>query len=109
MKWSTSITLVIALGSLGMWGCGGRAQLKAGAEALSAAAEQCLIDVRDRRLTFETSRSCGSLSPLATAYIAAGGFQNEPVEIKLLAEQARTTAWMARAVSLAGGRMLSIW
>jgi hypothetical protein len=84
-------------------------KLKPLAEALSNTADQCLVDVRDRGASFETSQNCSALGPLASAYIEAGGFQNEPAEIRLVAERARTTAWMARAASLPGGKGLSIW
>jgi hypothetical protein len=84
-------------------------ELRAAANALSRAADECLLDVRDRHLTWETSGNCKSLSPLASSYIAAGGFNNEADDIRLIAEEARTTAWMARATSLAGGLPLSIW
>ena len=88
---------------------GQRTKLKAGADALSKAADECLYDTRDRGLTFERSPNCGSLRPLARTYIDAGGFHEEPLEIKLIAERARTTAWMALATALAGGRVVAIW
>ncbi len=84
-------------------------ELRTAADALSRAADECLLDVRDRRFTWETSANCKSLSPLASSYIAAGGFSNEADSIRIIAEEARTTAWMARATSLAGGQSLSIW
>lgn len=83
--------------------------LRAASEALSRTADECLYDVRDRNQSYERSQNCMSLSRLASRYIALGGFQNEHVELKLVAERARTTAWMARATSLAGGKPLSIW
>ena len=85
------------------------AELRAAADALSRAADECLYDVRDRNLTWEQSSHCGSLSALASSYIALGGFQNENAEVRLVADRARTTAWMARATSLAGGRFLSVF
>jgi hypothetical protein len=92
-------------------GCGGRsATLRATAEALSKSADQCLLDVRDRRLTYEMSRNCSALGALAGTYVEAGGFQpGVAADIAIVAEQARATAWMARATSLAGGRFLSLW
>jgi hypothetical protein len=79
------------------------------ADALTRAADACLIDVRDRDLAWERSTNCASLSSLADSYIALGGFQSEPAEVRVIAEQARATAWMARTVSLPGGKGLSIW
>jgi len=66
-------------------------------------------DVRDRQKSYENSQNCVALGPLASAYIKAGGFTNEPAEIRLIAETARVYAWMARAASLPGGRGVSIW
>jgi len=83
--------------------------LQLAAEALSRSADECLYDVRDRHQTWEISRNCAALSALASAYIAAGGFDKEPVKIRTIADQARLTAWMARATSLAGGAPVSIW
>lgn len=83
--------------------------LRLAADALSHAADECLYDVRDRQLTWERSSHCASLSSLAANYIAIGGFQNEPADIRVIAERARTTAWMARAASLPGGKGLTIW
>lgn len=84
-------------------------ELRAAADGLSRTADECLYDVRDRNLTWERSSNCASLSALASRYIALGGFQAENVDVRLTAERARTTAWMARATSLAGGKALSIW
>jgi hypothetical protein len=84
-------------------------KLTAAAEALSQTADQCLFDVRDRSLSYETSRNCSALGALSRAYIEAGGFQSEPAEIALIAERARVSAWIARAASLPGGKGISIW
>lgn len=109
VTFSRPITFVVASALVALTSCGGTAGLRSAAEALSSAADECLLDVRDRRLTFERSPNCSSLSPLATTYINAGGFRHEPADIALVAERARRTAWTARAVSLAGGTMLSFW
>jgi hypothetical protein len=91
-------------------GCEKHVRLKTTAQALARGADECLSDVRDRRLTYETSRNCAALGALAMQYIEAGGFHDQnPSEHALIAERARTTAWTARATSLAGGRPLSIW
>ena len=63
-------------------------------------AERCLLDVRDHKLKYETSGSCQRLEAVSLAYIEAGGDQPEtPVRMSLIAEQGRTMAWMARAIS----------
>jgi hypothetical protein len=63
-------------------------------------AERCLLDVRDGKLKYETSNSCQSLEAFFFAYIEAGGDQPKtPVRFALIAEQGRTMAWMARAIS----------
>jgi len=82
------------------------------AEALSRGADECLLDVRDRDLTWEGSLHCASLARLVTAYIALGGFLGDEIvdaRANLTAERARATAWMARATSLAHGQPLRIW
>ena len=91
-------------------GCGAdQTRLKSAAELLSMTADRCMQDVRDRQKSYENSQNCVALGPLASAYIKAGGFTNEPAEIRLIAETARVYAWMARAASLPGGRGVSIW
>jgi len=93
------------------WTCSqtANARLQVAAEALSRSADECLYDVRDRHQTWEASRNCAALSALASEYIAAGGFDKEPAKIRAIADQARLTAWMARATSLAGGKSVSIF
>lgn len=90
-------------------GCTTETRLKTTAEALAKGAEECLYDVRDRKLTYETSPNCNALGPLVKQYIEAGGFRDENRSHAFIAESARTTAWIARATSAAGGRRLSIW
>ena len=85
-------------------------RLRGLAESLAAGADQCLYDVRDRNYTYENSSYCALLTSLSSSYTAAGGFQPAvPPEIALIAEKATTTAWMARATSLAGGRPIRVW
>ena len=80
------------------------------AEALSKSADQCLLDVRDRKLKYETSPNCTALSALSMQYVEAGGFQDDPPPAyALTAEGARTRAWMALATSACDGCSLSIW
>lgn len=87
----------------------GSSRLRVAAEALSKSADECLYDVRDRNSSYDASPNCSGLRALSATYIEAGGFQREPVEIALIAERARVSAWMARAASLPGGKGLSIW
>jgi hypothetical protein len=88
---------------------GHESHLRAAAEELSHAADECLYDVRDRRATYETSKQCKVLSVLAKRYIDAGGMRDEPSDIALIFERARVSAWMARATSAAGGGTVRIW
>jgi hypothetical protein len=42
--------------------------------------------------------------------IEAGGFDDKvPARIAVVAERARVSAWMARAVSASGNRRVTIW
>ena len=78
--------------------------------ALERGAEECLIDVRDNGLKYEKSPNCSGLKSLFNAYVRAGGMMpNEPTQSVLIAEQARTTAWNALAMSVSGDRTISIW
>jgi hypothetical protein len=84
-------------------------RLRTAAEALSKSADECLLDVRDRKLTYAKAPNCSALSALAKQYIEAGGFRdNTPPEIDIVAERARATAWAALATS-ARARPGSIW
>ena len=103
-----TVAVVIAVSSLA--GCKDtNSPRRTAADGLSRAADECLYDVRDRQLTWERSSHCAALAGLATNYISLGGFQNEPAAVRLIAERARATAWMARAASLPGGKGLTIW
>jgi len=87
-------------------------RLEVAANALSHAADEYLYlyDVRDRKLKYESAPNCTALSALSTQYIEAGGFdKNIPAKYQLIAEQARTVAWMARAISASGNPALRIW
>src|SRR5207237_1821683 len=81
-------------------------RLERAARALSDAADKCLLEVRDRKLRYDTAPDCLALGALSKQYIEAGGTFGEdgPSKHALIAEQARTTAWMARATSEAGNR-----
>lgn len=86
-------------------------EARTAASALLRATEQCFYDVRDRDLTWEGSMDCQGLGSLASDYSALGGFgvQELDTDIVLIAEKARSTAWMARATSLSPGQPLRIW
>lgn len=97
---------------LGISGCRDERRLELAAQALSKSADACLVAVRDHGAKYETCPDCTALSALSEQYIEAGGFDPQhpaPARIELVAERARTTAWMARATSASDGRTLSIW
>jgi hypothetical protein len=78
--------------------------------SLSKGAEECLIDVRDKGLKYERSSNCVGLKGLFNAYARAGGMMpDEPTQSVLIAEQARTTAWNALAISASSDPTISIW
>jgi hypothetical protein len=80
------------------------------AQMLNARAVKCLLDVRDNNLKYETSPNCKALGKLSQSYINAGGqLPDEPVEAKLVAEQAVKMAWNAQAVSATGDPTISLW
>ena len=103
--------IVIAITSSLVYACGsndGRMELTA--KALSKAADECLLDVRDRKLKYETSPNCNSLRSFSMQHTEAGGFRSDtPAKYALTATEARATAWMARAVSASGNPAISIW
>jgi hypothetical protein len=116
MRVTVAVLLVLAAGVAGgatsanAWWFEDKSALRSAAKALSHAADECLYDVRDRRFTFESSRSCNALGALVMTYIEAGGMKpGEPVDIELIGTRARLSAWMARATSLAGGEPVRIW
>ena len=105
-------TVAVTLVTKAFWltGCSeATSSRRVAADGLARAADECLYDVQDRQLTWERSSNCASLATSAATYISLGGFQNEPAEVRVIAERARATAWMARAASLPGGKGLSIW
>jgi hypothetical protein len=90
--------------------CASDAQLEKIANQLSEAVNRCVIDVRDKSSTYETSDNCRSLGPIAKQYIEAGGLkQSAPCRADRIAEAARARAWMALAVSKSGDKQLMIW
>ena len=90
--------------------CSSDAQLEKIANQLSEAVNRCVIDVRDKTSTYETSDNCQSLRTIAKQYIEAGGLkQSAPCRADRIAEGARARAWMALAVSKSGDKQLMIW
>jgi hypothetical protein len=90
--------------------CSSDSQLEKIANQLNAAVNRCVIDVRDKSSTYETSDNCRSLGPIAKQYIEAGGLkQSAPCRADRIAEAARARAWMALAVSKSGDPKLMIW
>jgi hypothetical protein len=112
MRQRGGIAIGIVLYSL-ILGCSSSSshhKLAIAARALSDAADKCLLDVRDRRLKYESAANCMALDALAGQYIEAGGLdKNEPIEYRLIAETARATAWSARAISASGNPGLRLW
>ena len=102
------ITTLSSAAMLVFVGCESRnnSRLEAAARAFSKAADECLLDVRDRKKRFETSSHCNSLSALSYQFIEAGG---DTPEYTLIGQEALTTAWKARAVSALGGGMVHLW
>src|ERR1700754_379875 len=80
------------------------------ASDLTDAVNRCVVDVRDRRVTYEDSANCRSMGRIAQQYIDAGGFRDgAPCQADRIAESARAKAWMALAMSRTGNPNLSIW
>jgi hypothetical protein len=86
------------------------AQLEKLASQLNEAVNRCVIDVRDKTSTYESSDNCRSLGRMAQQYIEAGGLkQSAPCRADRIAEGARARTWMAVAISKSGDRQLTIW
>lgn len=88
------------------------AKLDAAASAFLDGTEECILDVRDRGITYEDSRNCAALQTLSMAYMAAGGDDpsgHEPTQIRLKGQKALKYVWMARAISELGGGMQNAW
>ena len=111
-KWSLACFWAVAL-SMSLAGCkpsANEAWLADTAKALAKAADECLIDVRDRKLKYDKAPNCMSLRPLYINHMEAGGFRPEtPAQYALTAAQAQATAWSARAMSEAGNLPVTIW
>jgi multimeric flavodoxin WrbA len=81
------------------------------AEAFRAGAEKCLLAVRDDRENYDQARPCAALKALSQAYIDNGGgfTEDEELESRLAAEEGRTMAWMARAISASDNPTIRLW
>lgn len=91
-------------------GIGDYKNLEFAVKTFSAGVDECLLDVRDRGLTWEQSRNCLALGVLSKAYINAGGqTPDEPSYINALGNDAVSRAWAAKAGSCLGGGMQFLW
>ena len=91
-------------------GVGNHTRLEAAVKVFAKGADECLLDVRDRGLRYETSRNCASLKAFSLAYIEAGGTSpSEPSRIEAKGQSALAVAWSARAASCLGGGMNFLW
>lgn len=92
-------------------GIGDYKNLEFAIKSFSDGVDECLLDVRDRGLTWEQSRNCAALGALSKAYITAGGqTPSEPSFLKAQASNTLSRAWSAKAASCLGGvGMQSLW
>jgi hypothetical protein len=80
------------------------------ASKLQEAANRCVADVIERKMAYENSTHCRSLSGIAQGYIQAGGFTDKTsCPADRIAETARARAWKALAVSRTGDAGLAVW
>jgi hypothetical protein len=88
----------------------GNQRLSILAETLERTSVQCLAEVRDQHLRYESAPSCVGLGPIAHEYISAGGYRSTtPPKYEVRFERARANAWAARATSATGGGSITIW
>jgi hypothetical protein len=111
MRSATSTALLLFLLLPSMSACSSSdSKLDSIAAQLTDAVNRCVVDVRDRRGTYEDSTNCRSMGRIAQQYIDAGGFTDgAPCRADRIAESARAKAWMALAMSRTGNPNLSIW
>lgn len=89
---------------------GPSAELAAAAKAILDTSEQCVYDVRDKRLRYDAAPNCSALGPLSLAYLRAGGGDPDtPPEVEIMYVQARVHAWTARAIDASGSPAVRIW
>jgi hypothetical protein len=80
------------------------------AKAYQARAEQCLLDVRERNLKFETSKNCQGLQALYGRWLdAIDPAKGRSEKVQLVMESAQRMAWGARAKSAANNPRLRLW
>ncbi|CAN7383637.1 hypothetical protein [Variovorax sp. LjRoot178] len=86
------------------------------ARAFSNAADDCLLDVRDRRLSFDRSRSCQAAKGLHLAYVKVDKYTEWANTTKVplhayLVSEARGVLWTAVAISNAhhGSKRTALW
>ena len=85
MRYSMIVFMVLMLGCGHAFGSGDDREMSRPAKAFSTAADDCLLDVRDRGGSYETSRNCRNLSGLSLAYINAGGLRpGAPLEHEIV-------------------------
>lgn len=78
--------------------------------AFKEASDQCLHDVGDRGLKYESSSNCNSLGTLSIQYLkVGGGREGAPIETEIDYANALSNAWTARVISLSDGRPYNIW
>lgn len=93
-------------------GLGNYQKLEAAADVFLEGTNECILDVRDRGITYEKSANCALLEKLADAYLSAGGDAprgEEPSVIYARGQEAIKYMWMARAVSALGGGHHTLW
>jgi hypothetical protein len=106
---STTALLLLLLSFMSACSSSG-SKLESIASELTDAVNRCVVDVRDRRGSYEDSANCRSMGRIAQKYIDAGGFRDgAPCQADRIAESARAKAWMALAMSRTGNPNLSIW
>jgi hypothetical protein len=90
--------------------CSDDTRLELAATAFKNAAQECMLDVRDHKMKYNSSPACASLGKLSLEYLEAGGEEtNIPSKYALIAEQGRSMAWTALAISESGGKPLKLW
>lgn len=93
--------LVVVIAVLTLAACTQNAALEQLARVLMDAADECLLDIRDRNTSYDISRNCASLNKLSLAYIKAGGAKPDasPTMDLVNFHKARAIAWSAVALS----------
>jgi hypothetical protein len=80
------------------------------AKAFQAAAEKCLISVRDQGEKFEASPDCRVAEAKIEAFVSARNLrETTPIEAQLPIESGYRMVWAARAKSVANDPSLKLW